>query len=79
MILVKLTMEQQLYEESNWKGSMYVCLTVALCDCVLGKGEQQLGQGERSSKKCYFPTARANQARDKLSIGRHAANFALGN
>ena len=31
--------------------SVSVSLTVALCDSVLGKGQHQLGRGERS----YFP------------------------
>ena len=33
---------------------MYVCLTVALCDCVHGKGQHQLGQEERSVKEVPF-------------------------
>ena len=33
---------------------MYVCLTAAFCDCIHGKGQHQLGQGERSVKEVPF-------------------------
>ena len=33
---------------------MYVCLMVALCDYVHGKGQHQLGQGERSFKEVWY-------------------------
>ena len=35
-------------------GCMYVCLMVALCDCVNGKGQYQLSQGERFFKEVPF-------------------------
>ena len=38
--------------ENNW--TMYVCLTVALCDCVHGKEQHQLGQGETFFKEVLF-------------------------
>ena len=37
---------------------MYVFLTVSLCDCVHGKGQHQLGQGERSFKEVPFSQPR---------------------
>ena len=49
------------------------CLTVALRDCVHGKGQHQLGQGRRSFKEVQFPNLTS-----KPGIGCHAANFALG-
>ena len=33
---------------------IYVCLTVALCDCFHGKEQHQLGQRERSFKEVLF-------------------------
>ena len=31
-----------------------ICLTVALCDCVHGKGQHQLSQGEVTFQKVLF-------------------------
>ena len=47
---------QRLFQVSGrlYKGCMYVCLTVALCDCIHGKRQHQLGQGERSFKEVPF-------------------------
>ena len=53
---------------------MYVCLTVALCDCVHGKGQHQLGQGEWSFKE--VPFSRMHE-QTWLAIYQ-AANFAVG-
>ena len=43
---------------------MYVCLTVALCDCVHGMGQYQLGLGKMSLKGVPITTMQANLARD---------------
>ena len=52
---------------------MYLCLTVALCDCVHGKGQHQLGQGGISLKEF-----RASKPTSQHTISWQAVNFALG-
>ena len=60
-----------------FSGNLNVCM-LSLCDCIHRKGQHQLGQGERSSKKSYFPN-RTSKPGPRHTIGCHAADFALGN
>ena len=60
-------------------GRMFLCLTVALCDCVHGNGQHQLNwaKGRCLSKKSYLPN-RTSKPGSRHTISFHVANFALG-
>ena len=56
-VSVTLSIESQtrrIRQSCDLSSCMNVCLTVTLCDCIHGKEQHQLRQGERSFNKVLF-------------------------